>query len=61
VPQVSSIHPWLLTHDWLSFSDLLRTSISWDGVVHDLGLQLLYASVFGSLAWARFNTKDVLA
>ena len=27
----------------------------------NLGLQLLYVAVFGSLAWARFTTKDVLA
>lgn len=61
VPQVSAIHPWLLTHNWLSFSDLLRTNIRWDGIVHNLGLQLLYVAIFGSLAWARFTTKDVLA
>jgi ABC-2 type transport system permease protein len=61
VPQVSGIHPWLLTHDWLSFSDLLRTNVVWDGIIHNLGLQLLYVAIFGSLAWARFTTKDVLA
>ena len=60
-PQVSGIHPWLLTHNWLSFSDLLRTNVVWDGIVHNLGLQLLYVAIFGSLAWARFTTKDVLA
>ena len=47
--------------DWLSFSDLLRTNVVWDGIVHNLGLQLLYVAIFGSLAWARFTTKDVLA
>ena len=50
VPQVWAIHPWLLTHNWLSFSDLLRTNIRWDGIVHNLGLQLLYVAIFGSLA-----------
>jgi ABC-2 type transport system permease protein len=61
VPQVSAIHPWLLTHNWLSFSDLLRTTIVWDGIVRNLGMQLLYVVVFGSAAWARFRTKDILA
>jgi ABC-2 type transport system permease protein len=61
VPQVSAIHPWLLTHNWLSFSDLLRTNIVWDGIVRNLGLQALYIVVFGSAAWARFTTKDILA
>jgi ABC-2 type transport system permease protein len=61
IPQVSAIHPWLLTHDWLSFSDLLRTNIVWSGIVHNLGLQALYVAVFGSAAWARFTTKDILA
>jgi ABC-2 type transport system permease protein len=61
VPQVSAIHPWLLTHNWLSFSDLLRTTVVWDGIVRNVGLQALYVVVFGSLAWARFTTKDVLA
>jgi ABC-2 type transport system permease protein len=58
---VSAIHPWLLTHNWLSFTDLLRTNIVWDGIVRNLSLQLLYVVVFGSAAWARFATKDVLA
>ncbi len=32
IPQVAGIHPWLLTHDWLTFGDLLRTPIQWDGI-----------------------------
>jgi ABC-2 type transport system permease protein len=61
VPQLSAIHPWLLTHNWLSFSDLLRTDIVWDGIARNLGLQALYVAAFGSAAWARFTTKDILA
>jgi ABC-2 type transport system permease protein len=29
--------------------------------VKNLGLQALYAAVFGSAAWARFTTKDITA
>jgi ABC-2 type transport system permease protein len=61
LPQTAHVHPWLFTDHWLSYSDVMRTHIQWDGIVRNLGLQGLYAVVFGSLAWARFTTKDVLA
>ena len=61
VPQVHSIHPWLFTHEWLSFGDLLRTPVRWTAIRKDLVLQLGYVLVFGSAAWARFASKDVLA
>ena len=60
-PQVKAIHPWLFTHDWTSYGDLLRTKVQWSGVAHNLLRQLAYVLVFGSAAWARFTTKDVLA
>jgi ABC-2 type transport system permease protein len=61
VSQVQAIHPWLFTHGWFAFSDLLRDPIRWTSVRHDLTLQLAYIVVFGAAAWARFTTKDVLA
>ncbi len=61
LPQTSGIHPWLFTDHWLSYTDVMRTSIQWGGVTRNIGLQALYVLVFGSLAWARFTTKDVLA
>jgi ABC-2 type transport system permease protein len=61
VPEVSFLHPWLFTQGWESFSDLLRVPVQWAGIRHDLLLQLGYVAVFGSAAWARFTTKDVLA
>jgi ABC-2 type transport system permease protein len=61
LPQVSGIHPWLFTHDWLSYADLLRGDIAWSGITRNLLRQLGYIVVFGSAAWARFTTKDVLA
>ncbi|MFG2428875.1 ABC transporter permease [Streptomyces sp. NPDC048590] len=59
MPQLSGIHPYLFTHYWLSFTDLLRDPVYGDEVVRNLGLQALYAAVFGSAAWARFTTKDI--
>lgn len=61
VPELSFLHPWLFTHDWQSFPDLLRVPIVWSGMVKDLLLQLGYVAVFATAAWARFTTKDVLA
>ncbi len=61
IPQLAAVHPYLFTHHWLSFTDLLREPLYWDEVLDDLGLQALYAAVFGSAAWARFTTKDITA
>lgn len=61
IPQLDAIHPYLFPHYWLSFSDLLREPLYWDEVQKNLGLQALYAVVFGSAAWARFTTKDITA
>ncbi|MEX2985293.1 ABC transporter permease [Streptomyces sp. C36] len=58
-PQLSAIQPYLFPHYWLSFADLLRDPVLWDQVLRNLGLQALYAAVFGSAAWARFTAKDI--
>jgi ABC-2 type transport system permease protein len=59
IPQLHALHPYLFSHHWLSFADLMRDPVHWDGLVDNLGLQALYAAVFGSAAWARFTGKDV--
>lgn len=61
VSQVAFLHPWLFTHNWFAFGDLLRDPVRWTAVGHDLALQVAYIAVFGAAAWARFTTKDVLA
>ena len=61
LPQVRVIHPWLFTNDWQSYGDLLRTHVKWGSIVHNLLRQATYVFIFGSAAWARFTTKDVLA
>jgi ABC-2 type transport system permease protein len=61
VPQVHAIHPWLFTNRWLAFGDLLRSPVTWTDIRKDLFLQAGYVAVFGSAAWARFTTKDVLS
>ncbi|MFH8366306.1 ABC transporter permease [Streptomyces sp. NPDC018031] len=61
IPQLHVVHPYLFTHYWLSFSDLLRDPVYWDEVLKNLGLQGLYLAVFGSAAWARFTSRDITA
>ncbi|TJZ51936.1 ABC transporter permease [Streptomyces piniterrae] len=61
IPQLDAIQPYLFPHYWLSFADLLRDPVYWDQLQKNLGLQALYAVVFGSAAWARFTTRDITA
>ncbi|RII22210.1 ABC-2 family transporter protein [Streptomyces sp. YIM 130001] len=61
IPQLDALHPYLFSHHWLSFADLMREPVYWDDVVSNLQLQGVYAAVFGSAAWARFTTKDITA
>ncbi len=59
VPQLAPIHGVLLTHNWLGFGELLRTSISFGDLTRWSGVHLAYAVIFLSLAWSRMTTKDV--
>jgi ABC-2 type transport system permease protein len=61
IPQLSAIQPWLFTDQWTSFADLLRDPVYTPNIVHNLLIQALYVAVFGSAAWARLSTRDVLA
>ncbi|MFF1273643.1 ABC transporter permease [Streptomyces marokkonensis] len=61
IPQLHALHPYLFSHYWLSFADLMREPVHWDDLTRNLGLQALYAAVFGSAAWARFTSKDITA
>jgi ABC-2 type transport system permease protein len=61
IPQLHAIQPYFFSHYWLSFADLMRDPVYWDGLVKNLELQALYAAVFGSAAWARFTAKDITA
>ncbi|WP_328879977.1 ABC transporter permease [Streptomyces sp. NBC_00299] len=61
IPQLHAIQPYFFSHYWLSFADLMREPVYWEELVKNLGIQALYAAVFGSAAWARFTAKDVTA
>ncbi|BBA99444.1 putative ABC transporter permease [Actinacidiphila reveromycinica] len=61
IPQLHAVQPYLFPHYWLSFADVLRDPVQWNGIGRNLGLQALYAAVFGSAAWARFTSRDITA
>lgn len=59
VPQIDWLHPWLFTHYWLDYGNLLRDPIEGDGVARGLLATGAYVVVFGLAAWARLTTKDI--
>ncbi|WP_435125368.1 ABC transporter permease [Actinacidiphila sp. bgisy144] len=61
IPQLHAVQPYLFPHYWLSFADVLRDPVQWSATGRNLGLQALYAAVFGSAAWARFTSRDITA
>lgn len=61
LPQLDWLHPWLFSHHWFGFADLLREPISWTSFQDNAMLQAGYVLVFGALAYGRFATKDVLS
>jgi ABC-2 type transport system permease protein len=59
--ETAFIHPYLFANYWLAFANLIRDPVRWHGIWQDLVLQAGYVAIFGSLAWARMTSRDVLA
>ena len=59
IAQLEWLHPWLLTHWWRAFGDLLRDPIATESIQRGLITALVYAGVFWVAAWARLSTKDI--
>jgi ABC-2 type transport system permease protein len=59
ISQLAWLHPWLLTHWWTAFGDLLRDPIATENITRGLLTAATYAAVFWLAAWARFSTKDI--
>ncbi len=59
LPALSAIHPYLLTHYWYGFAELLRLEVDWNAVGTGLGLQVAWVVVFGALAWSRFTQSNI--
>jgi ABC-2 type transport system permease protein len=61
VPQISWLHPYLFTHDWTSFTDLMRVPVDYSSIDHGLLLALFWGLAAGTAAWARLSTRDILS
>lgn len=61
LPQLEALHPFMFSHHWFGFGDLLRQPVDWSGFQDNALLQLGWVVVFGALAVGRFTTKDVLS
>jgi ABC-2 type transport system permease protein len=61
LPQLDWLHPWLFSHYWLDFADLLRQPVDLASFGANALLQGGYLLVFGALAYGRFVTKDILS
>lgn len=59
LPQLSAIHPGLLTDHWMDFMEFLRLQVDFSVLTPGLLVQLAWVVIFGSLAWARFTTADI--
>ena len=59
IAQLDWLHPWLLTHWWTAFGDLLRDPIATESIQRGLITALVYAGIFWLAAWARLSTKDI--
>ncbi len=59
IPQLSWLHPWLLTNWWPAIGDLVRDPIFPDNLERGLLTAVVYGGTFWLLAWARFAGKDV--
>jgi ABC-2 type transport system permease protein len=59
IPQLAWLHPYLLTHWWTSFGDLLRDPVATGAITSGLVSAAAYIVVCWSAAWARFSDADV--
>jgi ABC-2 type transport system permease protein len=59
IPQIAWLHPYLLTHHWMDFGELMRDPVSFSALVPGLRSAGAYILVFLLAAWARFGDRDV--
>lgn len=59
ISQLSAIHPYLPTHYWMSYGDLMRDPIATDQLIPGIVSAAVYAAIFLTAAWARFGGNDI--
>ncbi|WP_371785321.1 ABC transporter permease [Streptosporangium subroseum] len=58
-PQLSALQPYLLTSWWNGFDGVLRDPVATGEMGQGLLAFAAYVVVFGSVAWARFTSRDI--
>jgi hypothetical protein len=59
IPQISVVHPYLVSHWWTVFDGVLRDPMALDQMGQGLLVFAAYIVVFGSIAWAKFTSRDI--
>ncbi|MFB9239912.1 ABC transporter permease [Plantactinospora siamensis] len=59
IPQLGWLHPYLLTHHWQDFGELLRSPVDPYALTPGLVSAGAYILIFLAAAWARFGGRDV--
>jgi ABC-2 type transport system permease protein len=59
IEQLGWLHPYLPTHWWLAFGDLLRDPVYTEAIGQGLLSAGVYIAIFWAAAWARFAGRDV--
>lgn len=60
LPQVTVIHPVLVSYYWLGFADVLRNPLTYGSLMNNVLLQACYIAIFGAFSYTRFSGKDIL-
>jgi ABC-2 type transport system permease protein len=59
IPQLHGLHPYLVSHWWMSFGELLRDPVDVSALWPGLRSAAAYSLIFLTAAWARFAGRDV--
>jgi ABC-2 type transport system permease protein len=59
IPQLRVLHPYLLTHHWLDFGELLRIEPRVGFLLTGLAVQAGYVAIAAAFAWARLTGADI--
>ncbi|HEV2779363.1 MAG TPA: ABC transporter permease subunit [Actinophytocola sp.] len=59
ITALEGLRNYLPTHYAFAWSDLIASDIDWDNITNGAFSAVVYAGLFGILAWRRFRTKDI--
>ncbi len=59
ITALEDLRNFLPTHYAFAWSDLISTDIDWSNMAAGAFSAVVYAALFGMLAWRRFQTKDI--